>query len=497
MTRISLVEPPALKLLDEQGSNWTAFRRHDPIGGRQILAAHLESGGFDVEFINLKAEERETVLGEVSWRGKRLTKIAVGTPWQELDPQGADVWGLTVNYQQEREVTCNMIGHLARGGGRVVVGGSDAFAEPQPYLNAGAALVVRDKSGAANLPAIDYVLGREPRSPLAGVSFPDGESLPPRRPPMSPEEWPLPSRRVVEQTLGKSYWETPLPASLRPIGTVMIDLGCDRHCDFCETPTYRLGYRQMSPERALAWVDAQKSAGAKSVIVLSDQFLGRVLWKGGRAEVLEIVAGFRDLGVAVLWGNGLEVSKATVGRGMRKGDPTPDEELVQALWGWDGKVGCAQAYIPAERPVVGPQSYEKLLPWQYHCQMMEAIVRVGVPDITYGVIIGLPDDSADQLETLIQSVAQLRQQLKEINPELKFRVVPYAIRPLPGTPQTKSLHELGLIKFSDSAILGGFWTACADTFHMSYEEVSDWQHRLMVELSDNEPGFQGITAITS
>ena len=82
-----------------------------------------------------------------------------------------------------------------------------------------------------------------------------------------------------------------------------------------------------------------------------------------------------------------------------------------------------------------------------------------------------------------------------INPELKFRTGPYAIRPLPGTPQTLSLKRSGLLRFDDPAIAGGFWTACADTHHLSYSEVSQWQHRIMVELSDNEPGFQGITAI--
>jgi hypothetical protein len=127
--------------------------------------------------------------------------------------------------------------------------------------------------------------------------------------------------------------------------------------------------------------------------------------------------------------------------------------------------------------------------------MLESIVRAGVPDITYGVIIGLASDSDDDLAALVRNVGELRVRLKEINPDLKFRTVPYAIRPLPGTPQTLSLERSGLLRFDDPAIAGGFWTACADTHHLSYSEVSHWQHRIMVELSDSEPGFQGITAI--
>ncbi|MBD2251487.1 hypothetical protein [Nostoc parmelioides] len=31
-------------------------------------------------------------------------------------------------------------------------------------------------------------------------------------------------------------------SSLLPIGSVVLDLGCDRTCDFCQTPTYTIGY---------------------------------------------------------------------------------------------------------------------------------------------------------------------------------------------------------------------------------------------------------------
>ena len=497
MPRIKLVELPAFKLLDGDGYNWTALRRLDPLGSKQIIAAHLEQSGFDVHVENLKACETETELGEVRWRDKNLTKIAVGKPWTQLDPSDADVWGVTVNYLQERDVSCSLIHYLSEGGGKVVVGGSDAFAEPEPYLAAGAVAVIKDKSGGANVSVIDYALGVEPREPLAGVVLPNGESIKARRPPMQPEDWPLPSPHHVQQTMGRDYWECPLPDELKPVGAVMLDIGCDRNCDFCETPTYKVGYKWMSPQRALKWVERQRDQGAKSVIVLSDQFLGRVLWKNGRDEVLEIMKGFRELGVAALWGNGIEVHKATRGRSLPNGDPAPDDELVEALWGWDGKVGCGQTYIPAERPLSGPKDYQKLLPWQHHCQMMREIVSVGVPDITYGVIVGLPEDSHDQLQRLYDGVAELRSELKSINPELAFRVVPYAIRPIPGTPQSNILNEMNLIRFSDPAILGGFWTACADTMYLDYEEVSDWQHRLSFELSDYEPGFQGITAITT
>ena len=495
MAKIGLVELPALKLLDEQGANWTAFRRDDPLGGKQIVAASLEAAGHDVGVFNLKNGDRDYEAGTVEWNGKTLTKVWSGSPDADLDPSAVDLWGVTVNYLQEREAAQAVIRHASSTGRPVVVGGSDALAEPEHYLTAGAAAIVLDKSGAGNASLVDMLLGQDPREPVSGVRLANGKAFANHRPPLAANSWPLPSPEVVSATIGTRYWEAPLPESLAPIGAVMLDLGCDRHCDFCQTPIYRVGYSAMSPDRVREWLMAQKDRGCRSVIVLSDQFLGRTLWPGGRDDILEILGIFRELDLAILWGNGLEVSKATVGRGMRNGDPSPDEALVSALWGWDGGRGCAQAYIPAERPESGPDAYEKLLSWRSHCLMMKEIVRAGVPDITYGLIVGLPDDTPRDLALLEESVGELRAQLKSINPMLKFRVVPYAIRPLPGTPQAHSLSELGLLRYTDPAIAGGFWTACADTLHMSYADVSEWQSRLMSGLSDREPDFQGITAI--
>lgn len=496
MATVGLVELPAFKLLDSAGSNWTALRKGDPLGGKQILAGSLEAGGHDVRLFNLKAGHDDIETGSIDWNGITLKKVSHGSHWTEIDPKSRDVWGITVNYLQERDSARTIVRYLADGGGRVIVGGSDALAEPHHYLEAGASVVATDKSGAGNLGIVDWLAGCGDGSAVKGAVFADGTRLPNSIPPASPEAWTIPSLELVRAALGDAYWESPLDESLLPIGAIMADLGCDRKCDFCQTPTYRVGYQRMTPSRVRLWLEAQKAVGAKSIIVLSDQFLGRVLWDEGRREVLEIMSIFRELELPVLWGNGLEIGKATVGRGMKNGDLTPDLELIQAVWGWDGRVGCAQAYIPAERPLAGTQAYAKLMAWQNHVAMMEAIVRAGVPDLTYGVIVGLPDDTADDMRALIGAVSELRQSLKSINPGLKFRIVPYAIRPLPGTPQSNTLAELGLLRYDDPAIAGGFWTACADTSHMSYSEVSDWQRRIMSELSDSEAGFQGITAIS-
>lgn len=278
---------------------------------------------------------------------------------------------------------------------------------------------------------------------------------------------------------GPQYWARDI---ILPVGSVIPDLGCDRTCDFCQTPTYKLGYRRMTPQRTLEWVALLKEAGARAIYSSSDQFLGRVLFgEAGRQEILDIVNRLREMELPISWNNGLELKKATRGhgRGRDTEDFLPDEELVEAVWGWDGHVGCNYAYIPAERPVVGSQAYAKLLPWQQHVEMMSAIVRTGIPHIDYGVIVGLPDDSHQSLLHLEEALLELVQHLMSINPLLKFQVNPLAICPFPGTPQRQNIEQLGLLRFTDPTILGNWWTPSADTRYLSYEEVSQWQSRLL------------------
>jgi hypothetical protein len=494
--RIGLVELPAIKLCDQHGRNWTAFRHHEPLVSKQILVAQLCALGFDVALVNLKSSSDEHTFGEVSWRDLSLRKIFVGNSIEDYPADAFDLWGFTINYMQEREIACDFIRHLKSRGARVIVGGSDALAVPSVYLEAGAAAVIVDKSGAINGAAIKYTMGLPPGEAGQQMTIAaDGRLLGRRGPALSPEDWPLPDIGVSTDCLGTQYWEGDVPDSLLPIGSAIVDIGCDRKCDFCQTPTYKLGYKDMSPLTAVRWFARQKEAGAHSVICPSDQFLGRVLWDEGRSQVIDIMQGIRDLDLAVLWGNGLEIKKATLGRGMPGGDPTPDEALCQALWGWDGRRGCYNAYIPGERPVFGDQAYDKLLPWEQHIALMRAIARAGVPDITYGVIVGMPNDRHDDFARLEESLCDLWHILKSENPALRFRISPFAIRPLPGTSQTRALEKEGLVVFDDPAICGGFWTACANTRYLSYEEVSDWQSRFAA-IGEMEPRWQGITGLT-
>lgn len=472
---IGLIEVPATGLYDAEGKNWTSLYRHRSLISKQVLIPDLKAGGFDAQLVNLRDDNYSEEFGEVYWKGMTLRKTYVGGQISALDPEAFDAWGVTVNFSQDRQVTCMVIEHLAQGNRPIVVGGSDALAEPQHYLKAGATAVVQDKSGAANWALFDYVLGRTPREELTGVIFADGKQYRRKTQAKSPEEWALPSVKVAKECLGT----LPNVQGKVPVGSLVADIGCDRTCDFCMTPTYGTGYRRMSPETAMKWLAIQKEAGAVAINIGSDQFLARGLFPGGREEIIEITNGAREIGVSLMWPNGLELRKTTLGSGRNyeSTDLRPDEELIQALFGWDGEVGCPLAYIPAERPVFGREAYKKLLPWQEHCTLMKSVVSTGVPVVTYGIIIGLPDDDHDDLLRLEEAITELVDELVEINPQLEFQTSCYSIIPLPGTPQSFNLRKAGLLQFEDTC-LWGVWTTTSNTHHLTYNQVSDWQIRL-------------------
>lgn len=479
---VGLVELPEVSLFDGVGSNRAPVRPGNTLVSKQVLMASLEAGGFDVRLYNLKGGESVDAFGEVLWKGIKLTKMMVGKDYRTVSPDECDVWGVTSNFSQHRNVAGIIMRHLRSRGKPVIAGGSDAIAEPHVYLEGGADAVVLDKSGATNWAVIDALTGQAPRGSLSNVLFRDGRQVPMLKfRPGTADLFAPPSLEVVAQCLGKEYWAEAFPAELTPIGSVFSDIGCDRKCDFCQTPEYKLGYKAMSPEVSLAWFRAQRDAGARSVAFASDQFLGRVLWPEGRDEIMEIVSGVREMGLSFMFPNGLEIRKITRGRGFNgaASDLTPDEDLAKLLFGWDGEKGCYHLYLPAERPLEGRLDYDKLLPWREHCEMTKAIVRMGIPAITYGCIIGFEDESDYSLSRLEEGVMGLREELLAINPKLNFQISPFSLSPIPGTPQGVKVRGSGLLRFDDPEIIGGFWVPCADTRHLSYEQVAAWQRRLL------------------
>jgi len=446
---------------------------------------------------DLRDSNNNIEFGSVPWRSHILTKIAKSLPWEDIDPGECDVWGLTANFHIEREIIQMLCKHLGSTGKPVVVGGSDAFVDPTAYINAGATVVVMDKSGGSNQAAIDIACG-------SGTDYPymlytkDGY-IKNGRPRLHPENWRLPDLSFVDISLGRTNWRKPFtPDSDFPTSELILDHGCDRACSFCATPLYGLGYQYMTPGRVREWLERQKEAGANSIGVMSDQFLARVLYpeKGdvpsGRTQLLQIVDHLRDLKLNWSFNNGIEIRKLTHGRGFKGGDCTVDMELMEALCGRSDGLGCASIYIPAERPLQGTDRHEKLLQWSDHVEMVKAIVRAGVPNITYSVIIGYPEETDESLAHLMDVMRELKEEIMSINPELNMVVNPNSFIPFPGTPERVSLVAEGLLSQDADPVLVNSWTPTYRTRALTGEELTEWQRKLFIEFSHK--GRRGMTA---
>lgn len=116
--RIGVVELPELGLFDSDGKNRASVRSGTALISKQVLLADLQAKGFDAQLVNLKQGHDQVECGSIRWGATDLTKVYLGTRLTDRRP--------------------------------VIVGGSDALADPYSYIAAGAAAVVLDKSGAAN-----------------------------------------------------------------------------------------------------------------------------------------------------------------------------------------------------------------------------------------------------------------------------------------------------------------------------------------------------------
>ena len=64
---IGLLELPELGLFDPNGKNWLADRRGTALISKQVLLAHLQASGFEVQLLNLRKGEHQEAFGKVSW----------------------------------------------------------------------------------------------------------------------------------------------------------------------------------------------------------------------------------------------------------------------------------------------------------------------------------------------------------------------------------------------------------------------------------------------
>lgn len=231
-----------------------------------------------------------------------------------------------------RDACCEMISAAHRTGARVIAGGSDATDAPEPYLRAGADLVLLGEG----LETLDALLGRlnaNPRQDIAQLStgltgiatLRDGEVITTRTVafPHAQQQTMLPAWELVDMERYRSVWRA-------AHGFFSLNMaasrGCSFRCAWCAKPIWGNQYLQRSAAEVAAEMTHLKRTHDPDHVWFADDIFGfRVDW------VTEFARALRDAG------GGIPFTIQT------RADLISDR-MASAL----KEAGCKEAWIGAE-----------------------------------------------------------------------------------------------------------------------------------------------------
>ncbi len=208
-----------------------------PSLGLLSLGAYLREGGADVRLVDLTfARDVRPVARAL--RGFRPHVVGVHTK--------------TLTHRRSR-----LLADLARSAGAVAVaGGPDAASRPATYLSDGFDAVVPGEGEATLLDVAGRVAGDRSLLGTPGLTVRSGGRIAvgPPRPFLTPlDALPLPAWDLVDLEGYLRRWQ-------RRTGerrmAVLTSRGCPFDCSWCSKPTFGRSFRQMSPGRVVAELDA-------------------------------------------------------------------------------------------------------------------------------------------------------------------------------------------------------------------------------------------------
>lgn len=410
------------------------------------LAAWLRDSA-DVEILDMQATRDVTSYGTLPMGGVALEKCRVGMSFEDADEllADSDVVGLNANFTHSRRITGDLLGYLRRShpDRALLVGGTDATADPGFYLRSGADVVVR---GEGELVARDVIRCLESDAPLTdipNVSVRRNGGLehhPTRflRDPLDVDSLPPHALDLVDLDSYSDTGEGLPPAGIEPpFISVETSRGCAQACSFCATPRTKGRFRFMSTEVMEHHLTHYRDAGVRTLLFQEDNLLSRVHQdrragsSAGRENLLELFRLARELGFAWEFTNGLEF-------GQLEHDGRIDTEIIEAMF-WRGtddgqRTGCYRATIPLENVLdLGPQLFRKLKEASKSWPVIDALAATGVDALSFNVIVGRPDDDLESLRTTYLRCEALRELVKGRSPSTSVYFNVYLLSLLPGT----------------------------------------------------------------
>lgn len=454
----------------------------------------------DIEIIDGQIGGGRTWYKSINYGPEVLDCYRLGRPYESLEDKirEGDVHGITSNYTNSAQIVADLAKFIKRVSpkGLVVIGGTDATARPEYYLNNGADLVVKgegeyvfarilqawasgtDPAAVPNVCAKGFIVPKT----ADGAPIIDMDALEP----MSLDL--IPDLGLYTDTA-----EGPPPKGVEPNFICFeTSRGCYWSCSFCTAPS-RGRYRFMSSRTVEKHFRYFRERGIKTIVFQEDNPLsrvqqtgsGRLLHDQGREEVIEIFKLAREYGFAWEFANGIEFCKFWKGSGL-------DHELMDALLSShreNGRwVGCYRVQIPLDNLNLEAKSrFPKLLSFDQQVDILAAMLTdYGVIHQTYDLFIGYPEHDMDVLDRFTAGCLRIKETLRRLRSDFQpyFNVFNLAL--LPGARDFDTLrHLLAFDVDQDPEVIAIFLSAI-DTKHFSYYEIFNQRVAMTNLLNDPE-----------
>lgn len=226
-----------------------------PSLGLLTLGAYLRGEGIDVSMVDLTFER------DARAAARRIREV-------RPDLVGVHTKTLTSRRAVEIAVSAHELGSVT------VAGGPDAASRPELYLSAGFDAVVPGEGERTLTDLAHRVAAGRPFGDVPGVvTRHNGRTVrgPPRPLLRDLDALPLPAWDLVDMEAYLSRWQ-------RQTGerrtAVLTSRGCPFDCSWCSKPTFGRTFRQQSPERVLAELEALKSRYRVDYVRFCDDVFG-------------------------------------------------------------------------------------------------------------------------------------------------------------------------------------------------------------------------------
>lgn len=426
--------------------------------------------------------------GEIDFGGLLLEKYRVGCPFGAVSNslKETDVVGINANFTSSRKIASDFAKYARRSkkDSLIVVGGADATADPDYYLQNGADVVVKGEGELTFQRVIQAFNQRKDFRGIANISYFAGGTI--KHNPNTFLQDPLeinsllpPNLEIVDLAKYTDTGEGEPPFGLRgPFISVETSRGCAQACSFCAGPTTKGKYRFMKLENIKKHFEYFQRKKIRTLLFQEDNLLSRIhrkpdgkyLFPDGRKELLGIFRLARGMGFSWEFTNGLEFGQYEYGGKI-------DYELIQTMF-WheleDGKIkGCYRAQIPLENLTdEGPTIFRKLKPFKKNKEIIKALANSGVKMLTFNLIIGRPEDDQETLRLYYRRCGEIRELINNVGKGTVIYFNVFNLSLLPGTGDYKKYQDLLVFDLKKDPEVVSVYLGSLKTKHFTPWEIT-------------------------